>query len=69
MYQGSKNLVTCKEHCWFDYSDFPAHSIFTLMYAEVAWVLLSSETQVQLQVILDPDYFPDYLAAFLWLCQ
>ena len=33
-----------------------------LMYAEVAWVLLSSETQVQLQVILDPDYLPDYLS-------
>ena len=32
-----------------------------LMYAEVAWVLVSSETQVQPQMILDPDYFPDYL--------
>ena len=32
-----------------------------LMYAEVAWVLVSSGTQVQPQVILDPDYFPDYL--------
>ena len=31
-----------------------------LMYAEVAWVLLSSGTQVQPQVILDPDYLPDY---------
>ena len=36
-----------------------------LMYAEVAWVLLSSETQVQLEVILDPDYLPDCLSAFL----
>ena len=32
------------------------------MYAEVAWVLLSSGAQVQPQVILDPDYLPDYLS-------
>ena len=32
------------------------------MYAEVAWVLVSSRTQVQPQVILDPDYLPDYLS-------
>ena len=32
-----------------------------LMYAEVAWVLVSSETYVQLQAILNPDYLPDYL--------
>ena len=31
-----------------------------LMYAEVAWVLVSTRTQVQLQIILDPDYLPDY---------
>ena len=44
------------------------------MYAEVAWVLVSSRTQVQPQVILDPGYFRDYLSvsydydvtAFLW---
>ena len=30
-----------------------------LMYSEVAWVLVSSETQVQPQLILDPDYTPD----------
>ena len=36
-----------------------------LMYAEVAWVLLSWETQVQLQVTVDPDYLPDCLSAFL----
>ena len=33
-----------------------------LMYAEVAWVLVSLGTHVQLQVILDPDYLPDYLS-------
>ena len=32
-----------------------------LMYAEVAWVLVSLGTQVQPQVILDPDYLPGYL--------
>ena len=36
--------------------------MFTLMYAEVAWVLVSSGTQVQPQIILDPDYLPDYFS-------
>ena len=30
------------------------------MNSEVAGVLVSSETQVQLQIKLNPDYFPDY---------
>ena len=30
-----------------------------LMYSEVDWVLISSGTQVQPQIILDPDYLPD----------
>ena len=34
-----------------------------LMYSEVAWVLVSSETQVQPHIILDSDYLPDYLSA------
>ena len=33
-----------------------------LMYTEVGWVLVSSGTQVQPQVILDPDYLADYLS-------
>ena len=33
-----------------------------LMYAKVALVLVSSGTQVQSQIILDPDYLPDYLS-------
>ena len=33
-----------------------------LMYAEVAWVLVSSGTQVQPQIIPDPDYLPHYLS-------
>ena len=32
-----------------------------LMYAEVARVLVFLETQVQPEIILDPDYLPDYL--------
>ena len=32
------------------------------MYAEVAWVLVSSGTQVQPKIIPDPDYLPDYLS-------
>ena len=32
------------------------------MYADVAWVLVSLGTQVQPQVILNPDYLPDYLS-------
>ena len=60
IYQCSKKLVTYKEYCCFDHSDFPAHSMFTSDVAEVAWV--SSGTQVQPQVILDPDYLQDYLS-------
>ena len=33
-----------------------------LMNSEVAWVITSSGTQVQSQIILDPDYLPDYLS-------
>ena len=33
-----------------------------LMDSEVAWVLVSSGTQVQPQIILDSDYLPDYLS-------
>ena len=31
------------------------------MNPEVAYVLVSSGTQVQPQIILDPDFLPDYL--------
>ena len=33
-----------------------------LMHPEVAWVLVSSGTQVQLQAILNPDFPPDFLS-------
>ena len=29
-----------------------------------AWVLISSGTQVQPQIILEPDYYQDYLSVF-----
>ena len=32
------------------------------LYAEVAWALVSSGTQVQPQIILDPEYLPDHLS-------
>ena len=32
------------------------------MYFEVASVLVSSETQVQSQILLNPDYLPHYLS-------
>ena len=32
-----------------------------LMNSEVAWVLVSSGSQVHPQIILDPDYLPEYL--------
>ena len=33
-----------------------------LMYSEVAWLLVSSETQVHPQIILKPDYLPHYIS-------
>ena len=33
------------------------------MNSEVTEVLVASGTQVQFQIILDPDYLPDYLFA------
>ena len=32
------------------------------MYDEVAWILVSSRTQVQPQIIFDQNYLPDYLS-------
>ena len=62
MYQCSKNLVIYKEYSCFDHSDFPEIQYLHLTYGEVAWVLVSSETQVYPQIILDPDYLTDYLS-------
>ena len=65
MYHCSKKLVRYKEYSCFEHSDFPEMFTFQclhLMYAEVAWVPVSSGTQVQLQIILNPDYLPEYLS-------
>ena len=32
------------------------------MYDEEAWVLVSSGTEVQLEIILDADYLPEYIS-------
>ena len=32
------------------------------MHSEVAWVQVFSGTQVQPQIILEPDYLPDYIS-------
>ena len=32
------------------------------MYAEIAWIVVSLGTELQSEVILDPDYLPDYLS-------
>ena len=32
------------------------------MYADVAWVLVSLGTQVQPQIMLDPEYLPGYIS-------
>ena len=62
MYQCSKKLVTCKEHCCFDHSDFPAHSMFTSDVCRGSLGTSILGTRVQPQVILDTDYLPDYLS-------
>ena len=63
MYQCSKKLVKYKEYTVvLIILTFWHIQCLHLMYAEVAWVLVSSETQVQPQIILDPDYLPDYLS-------
>ena len=59
MSQSYKNLVTYKNTLVLTILTF-RH----IQYAEIAWVLVFSGTQVQPQVILDPDYLPDYLSVY-----
>ena len=62
MYQYSKKLVKYKEYtAVLTILTFRHIQCLQLMYAEVAWELVSSRTQVQLHMIPDPDYLPDYL--------
>ena len=64
MYQCSQKLVknTVKKTVVLTILTFWHIQCLHLMYAEVAWVLISLGTQVQPQVILDPNYLPDYLS-------
>ena len=65
MYQCSKKLVTYKEVIVLTILTFRHIHCLHLMYAEIAWVLVSSETQVQSQVIPDPDYLSRLSFRFL----
>ena len=62
MYQCLKKLVNIKNTVVLIILTFRHIQCLHLMYVEVAWVLVSSRTQVQLQILLDPDYIPDYLS-------
>ena len=62
MYQSSKKLVTYKNTVALAILTFRHIKCLHMMYAEIAWVLVSSRTQVQPQVILDPDYLLDHLS-------
>ena len=63
MYQCSKKLGKYKEYTVvLTILTFRHIQCLHLMYAEVAWILVSSGTLVQPQMILDPDYLPDYLS-------
>ena len=57
-YMSAPRSWSHKEYSCFD---FPAHC-FHLMNSEVVWVLVSSATQVQPKLILDPEYLPDYIS-------
>ena len=77
MYQCLKKLVNVKNTVVLSILTFRHIQCLHIMYVEVVWVLVSSRTQVQLQILLDPHYIPDYLsvsygydfskAAKLWL--
>ena len=48
-----------KEYSCFDLAHIQCSH---LMYSEVAWVVVSSWSQVRLQIILDPDCLADHLS-------
>ena len=57
-----KSWLHIKNTVFFTILTFRHIQCLHLMYAEIAWVLASSGTQGQPQVILDPDYLPEYLS-------
>ena len=62
MYQCFKKLVTLNDGVVLSILTFEHIQCLHLMYAEVAGILVSSETQVQSQIIPDTNYLPDYLS-------
>ena len=62
MYQCSKKLVTIKNTVVLTILTFQHIQCLNLMYVEVGWTLESLRTQVQPQVIINPEYLPDYLS-------
>ena len=69
MYQCSKKLVTCKEYCCFDHSDFPAHSLFT---SDVCWGSLGTSIfgNSNSAASSTRSRLPSRLSfRFLWLCS
>ena len=68
MYQCSKKLATCKEHCCFDHSDFSAHSMFT---SDVCWGSLGTSIfgNSSSAASNTRSRLPSWLSfGFLWLC-
>ena len=61
MYQAPKSQSHIKNTVVLTILTFWHIQCLHLMYAEIAWVLVSSEIQVQPQVIPVPDNLPDYL--------
>ena len=59
MYQCSKSLVTYKKYI-LTILTLRHIQCLHLMYAEIAWVLVSSGTQVKPQIKIDTDYLSDY---------
>ena len=64
MYQCSKSWSHIKNTVVLTILTFRHIQCLHLMDVEVARVLVSSGTEVQLQIILDPDYLPDYFSVF-----
>ena len=63
IYQCSKKLVTSRICTTYSVVlIFRCIQYLHLMNSDVAWLLVSSGTQIPLQIILDPDYLPDYLS-------
>ena len=69
MYQCSKKLATCKEHCCFNYSDVPAHPMFT---SDICWGSLGTSVfgNSSSVAINTQSRLPSRLSfRFLWLCK